>query len=147
MKLEHISAVLRPRSDAEAADLGLAMVRRHAGGIYKAWFTLIIPLWALLGLFLHNYPSAMVLVVWWLKPLYDRVVLFYLGRALFGAAPTLQEQWREWPKLLGKRLGWLTLGTQDLSQDGQAGSQVGVILLGVELSPDTQGLFQEPSRY
>ena len=106
MKLEHISAVLRPRSDAEAVDLGLAMVRRHAGGMYKAWFTLIIPLWALLGLFLHNYPSAMVLVVWWLKPLYDRVVLFYLGRALFGAAPTLQEQWREWPKLLGKRLGW-----------------------------------------
>lgn len=32
MKLEHISAVLRPRSEAEAVDLGLAMVRRHAGG-------------------------------------------------------------------------------------------------------------------
>ena len=105
MKLEHISAVLRPRSEAEAVDLGLAMVRRHAAGIYRAWLTLIVPLWALLAVLLQGNPHVMVLVVWWLKPLYDRVVLFYLGRALFGAAPTLREQLREWPRLLTRRPG------------------------------------------
>ena len=105
MRLEHISAVLRPRSDAEAVDLGLAMVRRHAAGIYKAWFTLLIPLWGVLIALLHNYPSLMVFIAWWLKPLYDRVVLLYLGRALFGAPPTWREQLREWPKLLRQRLG------------------------------------------
>lgn len=105
MKLEHISAVLRPRSDAEAVDLGLAMVRQHAAGIYKAWFTLLLPLWAGLIALLHDDPSLMVLAAWWLKPLYDRVVLLYLGRALFGAAPTWREQVREWPRLFGQRLG------------------------------------------
>ncbi len=105
MKLEHISAVLRPRSDAEAVDLGLAMVRRHAAGVYKGWFLFLLPLWGLLTLVLSDYPQILVLVVWWLKPLYDRVTLFYLGRALFGAAPSLKEQLREWPRLLTRRLG------------------------------------------
>ncbi len=105
MKLEHISAVLRPRSEAEAVDLGLAMVRRHAAGIYRALFTLLIPLWGVLAAVFHSNPSLLVLTAWWLKPLYDRVVLFYLGRALFGAAPTLREQLREWPRLLRQRPG------------------------------------------
>ncbi len=105
MKLEHVSAVLRPRSDAEAADLGLAMVRRHALGIYPATLTLLLPLWALLVLLLPNYPSVVFFLVWWLKPIYDRVVLFYLGRVLFGPAPSWREQLREWPRLLTRRLG------------------------------------------
>ncbi len=105
MKLDHISAVLRPRQSAEAVDLGLAMVRRHAPGIYRAWLLFVLPLWGVLGALLHDYPSVLVAVVWWLKPLYDRIVLFYLGRALFGEAPTLREQIREWPRLLTRRLG------------------------------------------
>ena len=105
MRLEHISAVLRPRSEAEAVDLGLAMVRRDAAGIYRAWFTLLIPLWGGLAAVFHNNPGMVVLIAWWLKPLYGRVVLFYLGRALFGAAPTLREQLHEWPRLLRQRLG------------------------------------------
>ena len=105
MRLEHISAVLRPRSDAEAVDLGLAMVRRHAAGIYKAWFTLLVPLWGVMIALLHEYPSLVIFMAWWLKPLYDRVVLFHLGRSLFGAAPTLREQVKEWPRLLRQRLG------------------------------------------
>ncbi|MES2708906.1 MAG: DUF4350 domain-containing protein [Verrucomicrobiota bacterium] len=104
MKLENISAVLRPRSNQEAADLGLALVRRHAAGIFKAWLTLLLPLWGLLILLLHDYPSVTVFVVWWLKPLYDRVVLFYLGRALFGDAPPLRTQLRAWPRLLTRNL-------------------------------------------
>ena len=105
MRLEHISAVLRPRSEAEAVDLGLAMVRRDAAGIYRAWFTLLIPLWGGLAAVFHNNPGMVVLIAWWLKPLYGRVVLFYLGRALFGAAPTLREQLHEWPRLLRQRPG------------------------------------------
>ncbi|MDB6070154.1 MAG: hypothetical protein JWL81_1325, partial [Verrucomicrobiales bacterium] len=62
MRLDHISAVLRPRSDAEAVDLGLAMVRRHAAGVYGGWLTLILPLWALLILLLPDNPSLMVLI-------------------------------------------------------------------------------------
>ncbi|MDB6136005.1 MAG: hypothetical protein JWM59_4248 [Verrucomicrobiales bacterium] len=104
MRVDQISAVLRPRSSQEAADLGFSLVRRHAGAVFKAWLTLLVPLWGLLIVLLHDYPSVMVLMAWWLKPLYDRVVLFHLGRALFGAAPSLRTQLRAWPRLLTRQL-------------------------------------------
>lgn len=104
MRLDRVSAVLRPRSDQEAADFGMALVRRHAGGIFMAWFSLLLPLWALLIVVLRDYPSLTVFIIWWLKPIYDRVVVFYLGRALFGDAPSLRAQWRAWPKLLTRRM-------------------------------------------
>lgn len=104
MRLDQVSAVLRPRSNEEAADLGLALIRRHAGGIFKAWFLLLGGLWGLLLLALHDYPSVMVFLAWWLKPLYDRVVIFYLGHALFGDIPGLRAQLRAWPRLLTRNL-------------------------------------------
>ncbi|RYD35173.1 MAG: DUF4129 domain-containing protein, partial [Verrucomicrobiaceae bacterium] len=104
MRVDQISAVLRPRSSQEAIDLGFSLVRRHAGAVFKAWLTLLVPLWGTLIVLLRDYPSVMVFIAWWLKPLYDRVVLFYLGRALFGAAPSLRAQLRAWPRLLTRQL-------------------------------------------
>ncbi|NWK53987.1 DUF4129 domain-containing protein [Verrucomicrobiaceae bacterium N1E253] len=46
----------------------------------------------------------MMLVVWWLIPLYDRVPLFVVSRALFGDVPKVREVMRAWPKLLIRRL-------------------------------------------
>jgi hypothetical protein len=44
----------------------------------------------------------MLLVLWWLKPIYDRVPLFILSRALFGAPPRLREVLAAWPGMLGR---------------------------------------------
>ncbi len=100
MKLEAISAVLRPRSHPEAIDLGLALVRRHAAGIYRASLVFLLPLWGLLLALFPENPSLAVFLAWWLKPLQDRAILFYLSRALFGAPPSLREQTQAWPALL-----------------------------------------------
>lgn len=105
MRLEHVSAVLRPRSDSEAVDLGLALVRTHSAGLIKAWATLLVPLWGLIILVLHDYPSTAFFLAWWLKPLYDRIIIFYLGRSLFGDPPTMETQLRAWPRLLTRNLG------------------------------------------
>jgi hypothetical protein len=57
-----------------------------------------------------------MLVFWWLEPLYDRVVLHVLSRAVFGEVPTpgsVFGSWREWTRGL---LGALTLDRIDMAR-------------------------------
>lgn len=114
MRLENIQAVLRPRLPDEAVDLGLAMTRRHWPAVMKGWLCFTLPLWLALGVALRNHPQWFFLIAWWLKPLYDRIPVFYLGRSLFGAPPSLKEQIRAWPRLMiqdaGRALLWGRLG-------------------------------------
>lgn len=103
MELERISVVLRPRESREALDLGAAMLRANAGAVWPAWFAFTLPAFVLcnaLGLLL-GLPWLGLLLMWWLKPLFDRVPLYVLSRAVFDRAP----RWRE--TLRGQRaLPW-----------------------------------------
>ena len=54
MRIEQLTVRLRARSDWEAVELGMALVRRHAGAIWKPWWWLTLPVFALLNL-----------VAWW----------------------------------------------------------------------------------
>src|SRR5690348_3950640 len=64
---------------------------------------------AALGAWLGK-PWVALLLIWWLKPLYDRVVLHVLSRTVFGERPRTRAvlgAWREW---LGSGLpGYLLL--------------------------------------
>jgi hypothetical protein len=102
MRLEDITVALRPRQPWESVDLGCAMVRRDFGRILMLWGCTVLPLWGLVCVVLRARPEWIPLVVWWLKPLYDRVPLFFLSRAAFGVRPTFLETWRQWPRL------WIT---------------------------------------
>jgi hypothetical protein len=99
MRLEDITVTLRPRQPWESVDLGCAMVRRDYGAIIALWACTVVPLWVLVCVLLRSSPEWIPLVVWWLKPLYDRVPLFFLSRAAFGVRPGFIETWKEWPRL------------------------------------------------
>jgi hypothetical protein len=105
MQLEDLTAEVRPRSHWEAADLGFALVRRHFPKLLAGWLLCVGPLWAVL-LTLMNWlpPGLIIFAIWWLKPLYGRVTLFHISRALFGETPRLRDVLRAWPKLLISRL-------------------------------------------
>ncbi|WP_426687618.1 DUF4129 domain-containing protein [Rhodanobacter ginsengiterrae] len=93
MELERISVVLRPRVTREAIDLGAAMLRANAWPVWSAWFAFTLPMFVLcnaLGLLL-GLPWLGWVLLWWLKPLFDRVPLYVLSRAVFDRAPG----WRE----------------------------------------------------
>ncbi|UNK48428.1 DUF4129 domain-containing protein [Lysobacter sp. S4-A87] len=116
MKIESLTVALRPRTAWEAIELGTALTRRHAAAIWKPWLALTIPIllavnalaWVTESLWLAG------LVMWWLKPVFDRIPLYVLSRAVFGDVPTtrqtLQAQ-RSWglrwalPYLTWRRLG------------------------------------------
>ncbi len=111
MDPQHPSVVMRPRLAFEAVDLGVAMVRRWGLAIYVPWLLSLATWFAFLHLVL---PWAWVpLALWWFKPLYDRLPLFVLSRALFGEVPTTVTTLRQWPRQLAGLPWQLTLGRFD----------------------------------
>ena len=108
MRLEDVTAEIRPRVPWESIDLGCALARRHLGAVMKAWVLTVVPLWIVLAVLLRNHPILFIICVWWLKPIYDRVPLLVVSRALFGAAPSVMEVVRAWPKIMVRRL-WFSL--------------------------------------
>ena len=119
MRIEQLTVRLRARSDWEAVELGMALVRRHAGAIWKPWWWLTLPVFALLNLgawWIDQFWLAAALM-WWLKPAFDRLPLYILSKALFGETPSLKQAVRQWPRLLnGQLLASLTWRRLSLSR-------------------------------
>lgn len=113
MKLESVTAEIRPRSDWEAVDLGMAMVRRDFWRCISIWWLSVLPWAALSGWLLWDSPTLWLLVFWWLKPLGSRMVLFELSRRLFGESPgwraSLAQIPRAWVRRFGYRMLWARL--------------------------------------
>lgn len=99
MKLDSISLELRPRGAYEAADLGVRLLQRHAGRVYRPWAVFMLPVMLVCISTITIAPWLGALSIWWFKPLYDRLVLFVLSRAVFGEQVTVADvasHWREW---------------------------------------------------
>lgn len=128
MKLEAVTAEIRPRSDWEAVDLGLALVRRDFWRCFLMWWLAVALPFALAGWWLWERPMLWFLLFWWMRPAGSRLVLFELGRRLFGERPRWRESLREIPRawkrrffhrfLLGRLSPWLpvTLAVDDLER-------------------------------
>ena len=101
MQPADLSVALRRRSPWEATDLGLAMLRRWWRPVYAAHALVVAPVaLALVALgWAFDAVWAAMLAIWWLEPLYDRVVLHVLSRAVFGEISrplSVLRSWRDW---------------------------------------------------
>lgn len=96
MRAEGLSIALRARTPWEATDLGIALVREYALPIWRAWACVVLPTALLLGMLGQLLGSLTLasLLLWWLKPVFDRIPLYVLSRAVFGAVPSLLETLR-----------------------------------------------------
>ncbi|UYK85223.1 DUF4129 domain-containing protein [Xanthomonas sacchari] len=108
MRIERLDVVLRARSAWEAMELGSALVRRHAGAIWKPWLLVTLPLFAVLNLGAWAIDALWLapLLLWWLKPVLDRIPLFVISRAVFGDVPRVRDTVRAqgawgWRPLIG----------------------------------------------
>jgi hypothetical protein len=117
MQLERIGVALRPRTAMEAMDLGAAMLRAHARPVWTAWFAFTLPIFLLCQLvaWFCGMPWLGLLLPWWLRPLFDRIPLYVLSRAVFERAPawreTLKGQMRwPWARTVAM-LTWLRVDT------------------------------------
>jgi len=93
MRIEDLTVALRPRTAWEAVELGTALVRRHAGAVWKPWLLVTLPVFALLNALCWSFGEVWLagLLMWWLKPVFDRIPLYVLSRAVFGHVPSVRE--------------------------------------------------------
>jgi hypothetical protein len=103
MRLDTVTAEIRPRSDWEAVDLGFAMVRRSFWRCISVWW-LALGIPTAVGTFLlWDQPMLLLVLFWWCKPVGSRLVLFELSRRLFGEEPSWKSVWREIPRAWWRR--------------------------------------------
>jgi len=110
MRLEDVTARIRPRSRWESIDLGCAMARRSYGSILIAWMVCVWPLWAVgvigLGYLLEDGVHVFWSLVWiWLSlGVAGRLPLHVVSRELFGEKVTAWQVIKLWPKMLFQNL-------------------------------------------
>jgi len=100
-----LAIALRRRSPWEAMDLGLTMLQRWWRQVYLPYCLVAVPLMAaaIAAAWYLERAWVALLVVWWLKPVYDRVVLHVLSRAVFGELQGTRA-------VLGAAKEWLNTG-------------------------------------
>ncbi len=113
MDLDRMTVSMRPRVAWEAIDLGFAMARQWFLPLWLWWLCSALPLFCLAVLLFHETPWLVMLLIWWLKPLYEPTLLFWLSRALFDQPPSfpmILQRWQRivWPQLLAN-LSWRRL--------------------------------------
>lgn len=91
MNVETIEVDLALRTPEEGSDLGLQLFRRHARRTLLAGAIVMAPIWGLALALVEVHWSVAFLALWWSKPILDRVALFVLSRAVFGAPPTIRQ--------------------------------------------------------
>ena len=112
MQLDKLELDLRPRSSAQALDLGFALLRKHAGNVYPAWLALWLPLVGLCAALAFWKPEKywwFVALAWWLRALPERAPLYVLSRRVFGEEVTWRQALKAWPAQL--RGGWFSMLT------------------------------------
>jgi hypothetical protein len=134
VRVEAFAIRLRPRSDMEAADLGVRLCQSAARDVYRCHAAVMLPL-AVLALATYEIASWLPgVVLWCAKPWLDRTILFALSRAAFGQHTTPGDLWRAqrhvwWSQLLRtwtlRRLSPWRSFTQPVYQlEGLSGSEL-----------------------
>lgn len=114
MDRERAAAQLRPRGAYEAIDFGFLLAREHYGQLVATLCLMTVPVATLMALVFPRQTAWLSLLLWWCKPVFERAIVFVLGRALFGDCPSIRETLAAFAAY-GKRDWLLTLSVRRLS--------------------------------
>ncbi|MCW8196269.1 DUF4129 domain-containing protein [Proteobacteria bacterium 005FR1] len=99
MDLSKLKFDPRLRNGWQAIDLGFAMARQWWWPSFLVWMIPALALYALLSFLLVDALFLLPIIIWWLKPLWDRLPLMMGSRALFGEALNVAATLRQSPKI------------------------------------------------
>jgi hypothetical protein len=114
VQIDTLSVRLRPRTQMEAADLGVRVCQWAARSVYPSYLMVAVPVIALALASFEFSVWLPTLVIWWSKPWLDRTILFVLSRAVFGQRTGPADVWRAQRRVWWGQL-FLTLTVQRLS--------------------------------
>ncbi|AQQ69083.1 hypothetical protein Mag101_16710 [Microbulbifer agarilyticus] len=83
MNLSQLVVHARQRSNWESVDLGILLARRHWLLMATLWLIPAAAVFSLLLLIFPDRPNLALLVIWWLKPVFERLPLLLASRQLF----------------------------------------------------------------
>lgn len=114
MQVDALAVRLRPRSPMEAADLGVRLCQHALPSVYRCLLPVVIPC-AVIVLATYSIADWLPsLLLFWLKPWFDRTILFVLARAAFGQSTRFADVWAA-QRVVWWRGLWRTLTLQRLS--------------------------------
>jgi len=114
VRVDAFAIRLRPRSNFEAADLGVRLCQSAARSVFSCYMVVLIPATAIALACYQIADWLPTLVLWWSKSWLDRTILFALSRAAFGQATSPRDVWREQRQVWWRQL-FLTLTLRRLS--------------------------------
>ncbi len=91
MQLDQATANIRPRHPWEGVDLGFALARQWSLPLWLLWLAVAGPVFVVANIVFFNSVWLVMLVLFWLKPVYEIALLYWLSRALFGDQPNYRE--------------------------------------------------------
>ncbi len=82
--VRNLAVLPRPRTAWQAMDAGFTLARMHFISLSVLWLCFAVPVFLLTAAIQYWLGwSLMIFFWWWLKPLYELPIHFYLSRALF----------------------------------------------------------------
>lgn len=105
MNLERLCIKTHLRTHWQAIDLGFLFARQWYFVLWALWsipFTIVaIPL----TIFLKDHLTVAAVILWWLKPLFDRAPLYFASRVLFSEKLTISSTLKQFYRI--NKLDWL----------------------------------------
>ena len=109
MDLGQLSIRPRLRSRYEAMDLGFVLARQWWRSLFLAWLMPSGIVFLVTSLLVGERQWLALLIVWWLKPLWDCATLYIASRQLFGEPVSVDAALRAMPGMLRPDwFAWLT---------------------------------------
>jgi hypothetical protein len=104
VKLDQVTIEIRPRSAWEAVDLGVLMARHWWWTMMKIWLFASLPFFVISFLFPQDQLVWAMLFVWWIKPIYERLLLYFLSHAVFNELFDVRSVLKAYPALAFKQI-------------------------------------------
>ncbi|MBB3060577.1 DUF4129 domain-containing protein [Microbulbifer rhizosphaerae] len=141
MDLNRLAVRARLRSPWESIDLGVVLARRQWWPLFIVWLLPATLVFGATALLLWDSPGWAIFLVWWLKPVYDRLPLLIASRALFGekmpAGAALKQffsvnrrdwlAWLSWRRLSPTRSFDMPVTLLEQSSGPARGARIGVL--------------------
>lgn len=99
MQIDQLTVALRARNPWESFDLGVALARHTGINLYAAFVLPYLGFALLVNLAAWGHPAVAMLIVWWCKPVFDRIALQVLAQSVFGATPGWRATLVNWKQI------------------------------------------------
>ncbi|MGB1256254.1 MAG: hypothetical protein ACPG51_10360 [Thiolinea sp.] len=101
MRPADLILLIRQRSEWEAVDLGFTLMQTVWRQLFPAWALLLLSFAAIsLLLIPEDYVWVAGVLLWWIKPFFDRVILHILSRNLFNQTLSIADVFSALPGLV-----------------------------------------------